>query len=201
MTHKDTTLSNLVRYFQAYMQGELNNEPARLLCEYVESNFDLDDESNIKEIFSDWLDRSDFNNLGLSGELGGITVTQGIEECFVEYGQGEHYSWLSLGVLLELAEIAETTGNSAPLPDWYEPEWMGITQGLAERLIQEMDCAEATSILEEYIAQVYCRDDPYWEDAPVERNFDSWFEDPKKTLEELVEDRSPEERAKLLNQY
>lgn len=195
MNHKDTKLSNLVRYFQAYMQDELNNEPARLLCEYLEGNFDLDDESDIKEIFSDWLDRSDFNSRGLSGELGGITVTQGVEECFVEYGQGEDYLWLSLGALLGLAEIAETTGNPAPLPDWYEPGWMGITQGLAERLIQEMDCAEATSILKGYIAHVYGGDDP------VERNFDSWFDDPKTTLEELVEDRSPAERAKLLNQY
>lgn len=201
MNQKEITVATLVRYFRAYKRGELKNEPARLLCDYLDSELEQDDDTPLETAVSAWLATVDLDDLGESGCLGGVTVDEGAEGYVVEYGRGEEYLWLTGSTLLELAQKADNE-DFTPFPDWFEHSWTGITLRGAKRLIEELDYAEVIDILAmQGIRDESCDEgdeDETEEATPTFKVGFQVFYDPKEALLELVEDLSTTRRAKVL---
>jgi len=187
------TTESLARYLNNFRRDELRNEPARLLCDYLVYELELDNRLKVSSVLAGWLDSTDLDRLGDSGELGGVSITEGVDKDIVEYGYGEDFTWLTAANLLKLADEADSTGNPNPAPDWYEASWKGITLGLAEALIQDMNCSEAMATLAAQGVSVHIE-----EGVPEFKVGFRWFEDPKAALLELVENLSATRRAEVL---
>lgn len=134
--------TKVLGYYQEYQAGTLNNEPARLLCEYLSSQ----DGNLIAEI--GWLVSQAYqDSFGSNGELGGINVTEDCHQCIVDYVTSDDSTWLTVEALIELADIA-SADCPAPLPDWFESDWMGMTFELAKATASAFTPMEASEMLQ-----------------------------------------------------
>jgi len=184
----------LAGYFSEFKNGTLNNEPARLLCEFFENELDIDEIQEPVEAITDWLNRTQLNLFGNDGSLGGARITCDIENDIVEYGRGENFTWLTADALIELAEEAQRTGEHTPAPEWFESSWMGITYELAKKHIEEMGDAEVLAALERRGVQTR-----YGKDENLEfRLGQDWTKNPRAALIDWIESDSPERLAELL---
>lgn len=184
-------LERIKRYLELYQTGELDNEPARLICEYIDDNSD----QPLEELLGKILGNRFF---GDSGELGGVTIDETTDGYNVQYTSGHCCTWLRFDALLDLAEIADKTGYAAPIPDWFETEWMGIEQDLAEQMIDEMSYEDAQRLADKLVDSRYIEDD---EDDKMEYRvgYAPWTTDVKEALKDYLDMKSPEEKIELLS--
>lgn len=137
-----TLATKVLGYYLQYQAGTLNNEPARLLCEYLSSQ----DDDLIPEI--GWLVSQAYrDSFGSKGELGGINVTEDCHQCIVDYVTSDDSTWLTVDALIELADKA-TADCPAPLPNWFELAWMGMTFELAKTTASAFPPMEASELLQ-----------------------------------------------------
>lgn len=187
------TAKTLSDYYHAYKRDELKNEPARLLCEHLDIELDFDSHSTVEAAIATWLGGIDLDELGDDGELGGVSVTTGIQGDIAEYDSGYDTTWVSAVRLLELADEAEQTGTAAPVPGWFEEDWKGMTQNLAENVVSDMSPARAVAILNAKGCATRTVDG--CEEYKVGHR---WFDDPKAALMDWLEDLRPTDRATAL---
>lgn len=166
----------LTRHFNDFKNGNLNNEPARLLCNFFEHELDISEERTPENAISEWLDSVNLTDIGRNGELGGINVTQGVDGHIVEYCDETDCTWLSADALIELADEADKTNNPTPLPDWFEPSWIGITHEVAIKLIEKMDEESIIHILDHEFDYAY-----EFNEVENHRRW-GWTNDPREAL-------------------
>ncbi|OYD53653.1 hypothetical protein CGK74_11945 [Thauera propionica] len=186
----------LVSCFDAFKKGELNNEPARLLCERIledleREEFECSDPDDSKAVVQAWFDECYYDDLGASGDWG-VVVTDDEEDTFVVYTTSSESTWVNASQLLELAVVSSESGNPAPLPDWHERPWAGITQEVAESMVEEMDEDEVVRLLEQNGISASDGDEPiyYVKFQP--------YDDPREALLEAVTNKSDIDRARIL---
>lgn len=186
--HSQSVLERIKRYQALYQTGELENEPARLICEYIESNSD----QPCEELLGKALGKRSFGN---AGELGGVNIDESTDGYDVQYTSDSCCTWLEFDALLDLAEIADKTGCAAPIPDWFETEWMGVEQDLAEQMVDEMSYEDAKTLAYELVDSRFNEDDK----EEYRNGWASWTTDAKEALKEHLNRKSPEEKRKLLS--
>lgn len=194
VTAMDERAQTVKRYYALYQEGELENEPARLICEYFENEGDQDFDGLLAKV----LTTKDFGN---SGELGGVNIDEGIEGYDVRYTSDSCCTWQTFDALLDLAKIADEGGLSAPIPDWFDDSWMGIEQDLAEQMIDEMSLEDAEGLADELGICVYDDEDEDEEEKEKEYRcgFASRSPDVKEALKYYFDDETPEKRRQLLS--
>lgn len=194
LLNKKLAAITLAGYFSEFKNGTLNNEPARLLCEFFENELEIDESQEPAEAITDWLNRTRLNLFGNDGRLGGARVTCDIESSIVEYGCGENFTWFTADALIELAEEAQRTGDPKPVPEWFDSSWMGITYELAKKYIEKMGDTEVLAVLERRGVQTrYDEDD----NLQFRLGWD-WTDNPRAALIDWIENDSPERLADLL---
>jgi len=186
----------LVSCFDAFKKGELNNEPARLLCERIledleREEFECSDPDDSKAVVQAWFDECYYDDLGASGDWG-VVVTDDGEDTFVVYTTSSESTWVSASQLLELAAASSRSGDPTPFPDWHERSWAGITQEVAESMVEEMDEDEVVRLLEQNGIR------PSDEDEPIYYVKFQPYDDPREALLEVVTEKSDIDRAGIL---
>ena len=178
------TLATKVQgYYQQYQAGTLNNEPARLLCEYLSCQ----DGDLIAEI--GWLVSQAYrDSFGSNGELGGINVIEDCHQCIVDYVTSDDSTWLTVDALIELADKA-TADCPAPLPDWFELAWMGMTFELAKATASAFSPVEASELLQHLDVETREIDG-----ADEYRIGWRWLNDPNRALIGYMAELSPRAR-------
>lgn len=180
--YSNVVSSRLASYFSAYKDGQLlGNEPALLLCEYLNSQLPPDVDEPFEDAIESFLGDKDTDELCDVNTLGGIRVTVGRVLAFAHYGRGEAFYPLTMSQLLELAKISDGTAESAPLPPWYDQVWARPASELTDALAS-LSFRETVKILAAQGVAVRIYDG-----VPTFQVGGFWFDDPREALTELLE--------------
>ena len=185
-------MARVKRYYAAYEDGTLDNDPADLLCDYLADAEEYNDES-VDDCLARLFLPEAIGTVGDSGALGGVNVVEDVDGVQVEYTTSHESTWLRLDALLELAIEAEETHVRAPLPRWFDPAGWGMTRAFAEQQVDALRHTEIMALLGQW--QATCEDDstsdeachPYW-----------WEADPRNALRGLLKDMTPQARRAFL---
>jgi hypothetical protein len=192
-----TVVERLKNYYDMYQKGKLKNEPARLICEYLdargEEDYDSFDEKDLQELIAEAL--SD-RYLGTSGEIGGVNVNLGCEGEDVQYVTGYECTWMSFDSLCYLAKVADETGDESPCPDWFEDEWKGLKQELAEQIVDEMSYEEA-----EKLADMLDLSEENEDSGKEYRCYFEWIDDPKEAIKVALDTQRMAKKYEILSGY
>lgn len=189
-------VEELVSNYDSFKKGELKNEPARLLCERIVADldneeFECQDPTDVRAVVEGWFKECYNDRLGADGQWG-VVVTYNGEVTCVEYTTSEESTWVVAYQLLELAALSSKLGEPAPLPEWFEGTWIGVTQEGAESMIEEMDEDEAVRLLGKYGIELSDGDEPSYRVGYQD------YYSPKKALLEVVTDKHEIDRARIL---
>lgn len=191
----ETSLLNeriaLVRdYYARYQADELRNEPARLLCDYLSELAENEFDATLAAFLAD----ENLGHAGRQGQLGGVKVDEDVDGYCIDYTTSYDATWLTLRALLDLAEAADATDVEAPLPDWFETSWMGMTQALAAQRVLALDEEDVLALLRQ--SPVVMREEDEVEDDMPSSGWG--HANPREALLGLLEDMAPQERRAFL---
>jgi hypothetical protein len=192
----ETVVERIKHYYAMHQAGKLENEPARLICKYFDNeieNAGLVGENGLQELIAEALSN---RYLGNSGEIGGVNVDLGCEGQDVQYVTGHECTWMRFDSLCYLAKVADETGDESPCPDWFEDEWQGLKQDLAEQIIDEMSCEEAEKLADTLDLSQEDEDSgkEYW-------CYFEWIDDPKEAIKAALDAKSVAKKYELLSGY
>lgn len=186
----------LVSCYDAFKKGELKNEPARLLCERIledleREEFECSEPDDASAVVQTWFDECYYDDLGANGAWG-VVVTDDVDGISVVYTTSDDSTWVDASQLLELAAVSFESGKAAPLPEWFETTWVGLTQEGAESMIDEMDEGEAARLLAKCGIELSDSDEPSYRVGYQD------YDCPREALLEVVTEKSDIDRARIL---
>lgn len=193
MTIDNSALHALTLYYCRHKEGRLlANEPARLLCEYLDAHLPPGLEEPFDIAIEALLGETDLDHRSDVETLGGIHVTVGRVMSFARYGRGNDFYPLTVNQLLELAKVSDGTSMDAPLPDWHDDVWASPPCEL-EQAITQLSFREMVKILAAHNVPLRVIDA-----VPTFQVNGGWFDEPQAALKKLLETCSAEKREEIV---
>lgn len=192
MTTNHIAVHTLARYYRAHQDGSLlGNEPARLLCEFLDSQLSPDAAKAYESAIEALLGETHLDHLSGVETLGGIRVTVGRMMSLAHYGRGKDFYPLAVSQLLELAKLSDATGESAPLPPWVGDVW---AQPFFEvdAALSHLSFRETVKILAAHNVPLRVTDG-----VPTFKVNECWFDDPQIALKTLLETCPADKREEI----
>ena len=183
-------IARVLDYYARYQADELRNEPARLLCDYLSKLEENECDVTLAEFLAD----ESLDHAGRQGQLGGVKVDEDVDGYCIDYTTSYDATWLTLRALLDLAEAADATDVEAPLPDWFENSWMGMTQALAAQRVRALGEEDVLALLRQ--SPVVMGEEGNAEDDTPSSGCGQV--NPREALLGLLEDMAPQERRAFL---